>query len=94
MRPTLAPAGGASVDKPRQQHELADVGHRDMETALGGLGFEIRTVTERSFNGVYGGGIWLDLGPHMVGQVLLLFGLPLRVGGSITRQRDGAKPDV
>lgn len=40
-----------------------------------------------------GGGIWLDLGPHLVDQALVLFGLPMRVGGNITRVRDGAEAD-
>ena len=40
-----------------------------------------------------GGGIWLDLGPHLVDQALQLFGLPARVGGRLRRQRDGAAAD-
>lgn len=40
-----------------------------------------------------GGGIWFDLGPHLVDQTLCLFGLPLRVGGRLARQRDGALAD-
>ncbi|MFU2486716.1 oxidoreductase [Thauera sp. WH-1] len=40
-----------------------------------------------------GGGIWLDLGPHLVDQALQLFGLPARVGGRLSRQRDGAAAD-
>lgn len=40
-----------------------------------------------------GGGIWFDLGPHLVDQVLCLFGLPLRVGGRLARQRAGALAD-
>lgn len=40
-----------------------------------------------------GGGLWLDLGPHLVDQALLLFGLPQRIGGRIARQRDGAQAD-
>lgn len=35
--------------------------------------------------------VWLDLGPHLVDQALLLFGLPCRVGGRIVRQREGAE---
>lgn len=37
-----------------------------------------------------GGGIWFDLGPHLVDQSLQLFGLPQRVGGLFACQRDGA----
>jgi predicted dehydrogenase len=40
-----------------------------------------------------GGGIWFDLGPHLVDQVLCLFGLPRRVGGRLANQRDGARAD-
>lgn len=40
-----------------------------------------------------GGGIWFDLGPHLVDQALLLFGLPRRVGASLRRMRDGAEAD-
>ncbi len=40
-----------------------------------------------------GGGIWFDLGPHLVDQVLLLFGLPQRVGGLLAHQRSGAQAD-
>ena len=40
-----------------------------------------------------GGGVWFDLGPHLVDQALTLFGLPQRVGGTIVRQRAGAKAD-
>ncbi len=40
-----------------------------------------------------GGGIWLDLGPHLVDQALQLFGLPARVGGLLAQLRDGALAD-
>lgn len=40
-----------------------------------------------------GGGIWFDLGPHLVDQVLCLFGLPQRVGGRLANQREGARAD-
>lgn len=40
-----------------------------------------------------GGGIWLDLGPHLVDQALQLFGLPTRVGGQLAHLRDGALAD-
>jgi len=39
---------------------------------------------------VPGGGLWYDLGPHLVDQALQLFGLPARVGGLFAAQRDGA----
>lgn len=42
---------------------------------------------------VPGGGIWFDLGPHLIDQALLLFGLPDRVVASLARQRDGALTD-
>lgn len=37
--------------------------------------------------------VWLDLGPHLVDQALLLFGVPERVSGLIVRQREGAEAD-
>lgn len=37
-----------------------------------------------------GGGLWVDLGPHLVDQALCLFGLPHRVRGDLVRQRAGA----
>ena len=40
-----------------------------------------------------GGGVWFDLGPHLVDQALQLFGLPLRLGGSIAHLRDAAQAD-
>jgi len=40
-----------------------------------------------------GGGVWLDLGPHLVDQALQLFGLPQRVGGMIASMRSGAEAD-
>ena len=40
-----------------------------------------------------GGGVWFDLGPHLVDQALQLFGLPLRLGGSMARLRDAAEAD-
>ena len=39
---------------------------------------------------VPGGGIWLDLGPHLVDQALLLFGVPDRVGADLAALRPGA----
>ena len=37
-----------------------------------------------------GGGVWFDLGPHLVDQALQLFGLPDRVQASFARQRSGS----
>ncbi|BAL24989.1 oxidoreductase [Azoarcus sp. KH32C] len=43
---------------------------------------------------VPGGGLWYDLGPHVVDQALQLFGLPERVGAQFGTMRDGARtPD-
>jgi len=40
-----------------------------------------------------GSGVFSDLGPHLVDQVLQLFGMPEAVEADITRQREGAKAD-
>jgi len=40
-----------------------------------------------------GGGLWYDLGPHLVDQALQLFGLPDRVIASLAAQRAGAQSD-
>ena len=40
-----------------------------------------------------GAGLWFDLGPHLVDQVLQLFGMPLAVQADIAAQRDGAVVD-
>ncbi|MCJ2138503.1 oxidoreductase [Methylobacterium sp. E-066] len=40
-----------------------------------------------------GGGIWYDLGPHLVDQALQLFGLPDRVTANLARLRTGARSD-
>lgn len=40
-----------------------------------------------------GAGLWFDLGPHLVDQALLLFGLPERVHANLARQRAGALSD-
>ena len=39
---------------------------------------------------VPGGGIWFDLGPHLVDQALLLFGVPERVDADLAALRPGA----
>lgn len=39
---------------------------------------------------VPGGGLWWDLGPHLVDQALQLLGRPERVQASVAAQRDGA----
>ena len=38
-----------------------------------------------------GGGLWYDLGPHLVDQVLQLFGPPQAVSADLARQREGAQ---
>ncbi len=38
-----------------------------------------------------GGGIWMDLGPHLVDQALLLLGLPDRVSATFSVQRAGGR---
>jgi predicted dehydrogenase len=50
-------------------------------------------VRERWRESATGGGLWFDLGPHLVDQALLLFGLPERVGGVMARQRPGTEAD-
>lgn len=40
-----------------------------------------------------GSGLWYDLGPHLVDQALLLFGLPQSISLSLNRLRDGAQVD-
>lgn len=40
-----------------------------------------------------GGGLWFDLGPHLVDQALLLFGPPDRVQANLFGQRMGATTD-
>ena len=41
-------------------------------------------------SGAPGGGIWFDLGPHLIDQALQLFGLPDRVQANFAQQRKGA----
>lgn len=40
-----------------------------------------------------GAGVWFDLGPHLVDQALLLFGMPQGVSADIAPLRDGAPTD-
>jgi predicted dehydrogenase len=40
-----------------------------------------------------GGGIWYDLGPHLIDQALQLFGLPEQVEASLANVRPGALAD-
>eukprot|EP01054_Gregarina_sp_Poly1_P007907 Gregarina_sp_Poly_1__7906@NODE_44_length_17989_cov_118_013391_g38_i0_p4_GENE_NODE_44_length_17989_cov_118_013391_g38_i0NODE_44_length_17989_cov_118_013391_g38_i0_p4_ORF_typecomplete_len361_score52_13GFO_IDH_MocA/PF01408_22/1_1e25GFO_IDH_MocA_C/PF02894_17/7_9e13NAD_binding_3/PF03447_16/4_3e06NAD_binding_3/PF03447_16/3_6e03DapB_N/PF01113_20/0_00011Sacchrp_dh_NADP/PF03435_18/0_18Sacchrp_dh_NADP/PF03435_18/1_6e04Semialdhyde_dh/PF01118_24/0_23Semialdhyde_dh/PF01118_24/1_2e04_NODE_44_length_17989_cov_ len=40
-----------------------------------------------------GSGIWYDLGPHMLDQVLCLFGLPTAISAHLAGQRQGAEVD-
>ena len=38
-----------------------------------------------------GSGLWYDLGPHLVDQVLQLFGAPLAINADLAQQREGAQ---
>ena len=40
-----------------------------------------------------GSGLWYDLGPHLIDQVLQLFGTPRAVYLDLAAQRDGASTD-
>jgi predicted dehydrogenase len=40
-----------------------------------------------------GGGLWFDLGPHLIDQALCLFGLPESVTADLAMLRDGATAD-
>ncbi len=40
-----------------------------------------------------GSGLWMDLGPHLLDQMLQLFGWPEAISADITAQRDGARSD-
>jgi scyllo-inositol 2-dehydrogenase (NADP+) len=42
---------------------------------------------------ILGGGLLYDLGPHLIDQALLLFGLPEAISGDILAQRNGALVD-
>jgi predicted dehydrogenase len=43
--------------------------------------------------GVPGGGIWYDLGPHLIDQALQLFGLPQAIEASLAVLRPGGQAD-
>jgi predicted dehydrogenase len=40
-----------------------------------------------------GSGVWFDLGPHLLDQALLLFGIPQALSADIRIERDGAHAD-
>jgi predicted dehydrogenase len=40
-----------------------------------------------------GGGLWMDLAPHLLDQALQLFGMPLAIEADIAAQRDAAQAD-
>jgi predicted dehydrogenase len=40
-----------------------------------------------------GAGLWYDLGPHLLDQALLLFGVPIAIAADIGMQRQGAQSD-
>lgn len=42
---------------------------------------------------VPGGGVWYDLGPHLIDQALVLFGLPEKISANLAKQRAGAQAD-
>ncbi|WP_457318989.1 oxidoreductase [Stenotrophomonas sp. P5_B8] len=42
---------------------------------------------------VPGAGLWMDLGPHLLDQMLQLFGWPAAISADITAQRDHARSD-
>lgn len=42
---------------------------------------------------VPGGGLWMDLGPHLLDQMLVLFGWPQAISADIVAQREGARSD-
>lgn len=44
-------------------------------------------------SGAPGGGLWYDLGPHLLDQALQLFGAPQTITLDLMRQRDGAATD-
>jgi predicted dehydrogenase len=40
-----------------------------------------------------GAGLWYDLGPHLIDQMLCLFGMPTQVSADLAGLRDGARSD-
>lgn len=40
-----------------------------------------------------GGGLWMDLGPHLLDQALQLFGAPVAIAADLVCARDGARAD-
>jgi predicted dehydrogenase len=42
---------------------------------------------------VPGGGLWYDLGPHLIDQALVLFGLPETVSAHLAQQREDAQTE-
>ena len=40
-----------------------------------------------------GAGLWMDLGPHLLDQMLQLFGWPQAISADLMAQRDGARSD-
>jgi scyllo-inositol 2-dehydrogenase (NADP+) len=40
-----------------------------------------------------GSGVWFDLGPHLLDQALVLFGIPHAISADIRSERDGAAAD-
>jgi predicted dehydrogenase len=40
-----------------------------------------------------GGGLWFDLGPHLIDQALQLFGMPRKITATLANQRAGAQTD-
>lgn len=53
-----------------------------------------RPVVRDRWREAPGAGCWLDLGPHLIDQMLVLFGLPVGITCSLAIQRDGGlSPD-
>jgi predicted dehydrogenase len=55
--------------------------------------FEPRPRDRWRENGGPGAGLWYDLGPHLIDQMLCLFGQPTHVSADIAALRDGARSD-
>ncbi|MGA0545456.1 oxidoreductase [Brevundimonas sp. VNH65] len=53
-----------------------------------------RPVVRDRWREAPGGGVWMDLGPHLVDQMVVLFGRPTSITCRLATQRDGGKsPD-